>query len=119
MNKKILVVEDDPGILEVIQIVLEEAGYDVLLDDGSNVYRRVEEHMPNLVLLDILLVSEDGATIAKKLKANKATSHIPLILVSADLHTEKKAQEAGADGFLRKPFNIDDLEKLVKKFLSK
>lgn len=118
-NKKILIIDDDPGILEVIQIVLEEKGYEVFLDDGRNVQQTVEEEKPDLILLDILLAGRDGKLIARSLKGHKKTAHIPIIFVSANLNLREKALEAGVNAYLQKPFNIEELEQIVKKNLTR
>lgn len=116
MKKKILVAEDDKAIIEVVKIILENEGYSVLTaDQGEHVYKLVDEHTPDMILLDIWLFGEDGGKIAKTIKSKSHTKHIPLVMMSANNETEKITKEAGADDFLLKPFNIDDLLYIVKK----
>ncbi len=69
------------------------------------------------MLLDIWLGGSDGGKIAKTVKSNKQTKHIPVIMISANNETEKITKEAGADDYLLKPFNIDDLLHIVRKHL--
>ncbi len=117
MKKKILIAEDDRAILEVVKIILENEGYDTLPVDREEAIRELfKTEFPDLILLDIWLSGEDGGKIAKSLKANNATSHIPVIIMSANNETEKIAKESGADDFLLKPFNLDDLLHVVKKY---
>lgn len=115
---KILVADDDLPILEVIKIVLEDKGFEVVtVSDGKLVQQAVEEHSPTLVLLDIWMSGHDGRDVAQQLRRNRATERIPIIVISAHNDVEKLANEAGADGFLVKPFDIDTLSALVERYL--
>jgi DNA-binding response OmpR family regulator len=117
MKKKILVAEDDKAIIEVVKIILENDGYEVLTaDQGERVYKTIEEQSPDMILLDIWLFGEDGGKIAKTIKSKPHMKHIPLVMMSANNETEKITKEAGADDFLLKPFNIEDLLYMVKKY---
>jgi DNA-binding response OmpR family regulator len=118
MNKKILIAEDDTAILEVIKIILEGEGYEIhSTDEKDTIYKLISEHNPNLILLDIWLSGHDGGKIARHLKSKKETKHIPVIIISANNETAKITKESGADDYLLKPFDIDDLLKIVKKHL--
>lgn len=118
MPKKILVAEDDTAILEVIKIILEGESYEIIsTDDKETIYKLIKSHNPSLILLDIWLSGHDGGKIAKNLKSSIHTKHIPLIMISANNETEKITKESGADAFLLKPFDIDDLIKIVKKHI--
>lgn len=117
MKKKILVAEDDKAIIDVVKIILENEGYEVLTaNQGEHVYKVVDEHAPDMIILDIWLFGEDGGQIAKTLKGKPHLQHIPLVMMSANNETEKITKEAGADDFLLKPFNIDDLLYIVRKY---
>jgi DNA-binding response OmpR family regulator len=119
MNK-ILVAEDDHSILEVIKIILEGEGYQIIsTNEQDMVLRLISEYKPNLILLDIWLSGHDGGKIAKHLKSKQETKYIPIILISANNETPKITIESGADDFLLKPFDIDDLLKIVKKYMKK
>lgn len=115
-NKKILVIDDDPAILEVITLILEDAGYELKTTDNAQTKRYMMGYAPDLILLDIWMSGVDGRNICKSLKSNKATAKIPIIMISANKDTEKIAREAGADGFINKPFEMDDLLSMVKKY---
>lgn len=120
MKKKVIVVDDDQGILEVIKIILEEENYEVVtIDEGKTIVKRITEEKPDVVLLDIWMSGQDGGEIAKQLKSNDETKNIPIIMVSAKNDTEKVAQDAGADDFITKPFDMDVLLEKVKKLASK
>jgi len=116
MKKTIFIVDDNRAIREVIQIVLEENGYTVISNDGSE-FPNIEMVKPDLVLLDISLSGIDGRDIAKEIKSTDSTRHIPIILMSALTKVESKAKKAGADDFLAKPFNIDHLLNKIEKYV--
>lgn len=118
MKKKILVAEDDRAILEVVRIILEQEGFETVYADKEDViYKIIKDQKPDLMLLDIWLGGSDGGKIAKNIKSDKQTKHLPIIMISANNETEKIAKESGADGFLLKPFNIEDLLQIVKEHI--
>ena len=117
MKKKILLAEDDQAIVEVVKIILEQDGYAIIAADSEQaIHAALDEHKPDLILLDIWLSGHDGGEIAKLLKAKRETQHIPIIMISANNETEKIAKESNADDFLLKPFDIDDLLRIVRKY---
>ena len=118
MEHIIWIIDDDPGILEVTEIVLKEAGYNVrAISDVEHLESYLAQEKPTLILLDILMSGFDGREVAKKLKKNLETGHIPIIMMSADTHIKEKTHEAGADAYLRKPFDIEQLEDIVQQFI--
>ncbi|MDB5223587.1 MAG: response regulator receiver protein [Chitinophagaceae bacterium] len=115
-DKKILVADDDPGIVDAMQILLEDEGYNVITTmDGGNIIRMYEQK-PDLVFLDIWMSGINGSTICEKLKADPQTSDVPIILFSANRDTAEIAMQCGADGFLSKPFEIKELIAIVRKY---
>ena len=118
MIKKILVVDDDEGILEVVQIVLEGEGYRVQTSLNGESLQNLKDDMPDLILLDVLLSGEDGRSICKRLKGDVKTAHIPIIVLSAHSDASKLAVTIGADGFLEKPFDVDVLIEVVERHLA-
>lgn len=117
MKKNILIAEDDKAILEVVRLILENEGYKIVpTEKESAIHEAIDVFTPDLILLDIWLAGEDGGKIAKDLKAKEETKHIPIVIMSANNETEKITRETGADDFLLKPFNIDDLLRIVKKY---
>jgi DNA-binding response OmpR family regulator len=117
MEKYILVVDDDDGILEVVQIVLEGEGYKVQTSQNGSCFHPLLER-PDLILLDVLLSGEDGREICRELKGNEQTKHIPIIMLSAHSDANKVANTSGADDFLEKPFDVDALISIVEKYIS-
>jgi CheY-like chemotaxis protein len=116
MPKRILVVDDDPAILEVVTIVLESEGYTVLDDSGNEVDQKVAAFQPDAVLLDIWMTGEDGCEIAKRLKHVQPS--LPIILMSAHSSAATAVAEAGANAFLEKPFEVDELVRLVGEYVA-
>jgi DNA-binding response OmpR family regulator len=116
MKKKVLIAEDDKAILEVVKIILENEGYEVFTaDQGQAIYQIIDSYSPHIILLDIWLFGEDGGEIAKTIKTKSSSQKIPLILMSANNETEKITKSVGAEGFLLKPFDIDELLTIVRK----
>lgn len=89
--------------------MLEDAGYNVKTTVNGQTEQMAQEFLPDLILLDIWMAGSDGRTICKSLKNHKLTRHIPIIIISANKDTNKIAKEAGADDFMTKPFEMDDL----------
>src|SRR5438067_6893051 len=116
MAKKILVADDDPGIVDAMRILLEDEGYEVIVTlDAENILKLYEEK-PDLLFLDIWMSGTDGNTVCKMLKGNDPTKNVPIIIFSANRDIEAIARECGADDFLLKPFEIKDLIAMVKKY---
>lgn len=116
-NKLILVVDDDAGILEALQAMLAYAGYEVVTDTGETLQEKIYTYQPDLLLLDVLLSGQDGREITKQLKAQKATEHLPIILLSAHPSLEADARAFGADDFVAKPFKMAGLLAKIAKYL--
>jgi DNA-binding response OmpR family regulator len=108
-NKTIMVADDDPGILDAICIMLEFEGYQVHCTPNGGEVLNMEGKLPDLLLLDIWMSGIDGRDICKQLKTNSYTSKLPVVLISASKDIKGSALAAGADDFLAKPFDIDDL----------
>lgn len=107
-RKKLLVVDDEPDILEFLQIILEEEGYEVITSDKGEFLEQLHNGgLPDLILVDVLLSGKDGREIVKHLKSQDETKHIPVIMFSAHPSAEQTAREAGAEDFVAKPFEID------------
>lgn len=109
-RKKILVVDDEPDILGFLQVILEEEGYAVLTSEKGEFLEHLHNgSLPDLILVDILLSGKDGREIVRHLRSQQETRRIPIIMFSAHPGSEQTARAAGADDFLAKPFEIDDL----------
>lgn len=116
-KKRILIADDDPAILDVLTLFLEDVGYEVdATEDGSSI-RDFPNGIPDLMLLDIWLSGWSGRDICLALKSQKGTCKIPIILISANNEVEKIARNVGADDFLAKPFDLDDVIKKIEYHL--
>ena len=116
----ILVVDDDKDILEVLQYILEDFGYQVnTLSDGHYLFDKIKEHTPDLILLDIMLGNMDGRELCKDVKAKQETHNIPVILISASHSINESFQQKGApDDFVAKPFDIKELIGSIERQLA-
>lgn len=123
MAKKILVIEDDKDIRDSIQYALEEEGYDVTASEDSKILKSFSKIAPDMVLLDNWLTEwksdANGQQISRNLKSDPATSHIPVVMISAVSNIKEIAEAGLADGYLRKPFDLEELLALVKKHVDK
>jgi two-component system phosphate regulon response regulator PhoB len=118
MAKKIIVIEDNHDILDMIAYILEDEGYEVIPSLTAGPLKDIEEHKPNLILLDDWLPDGYGHDLCMQLKGNPQTAHIPVILVSSVQNLKELAKIAGANSYIHKPFDIDYLIKKVKKHLA-
>jgi DNA-binding response OmpR family regulator len=117
MKKKVVVVEDDESISDIIQIILEREGYSTInCRDGNAIFNGSIE-VPDLYLIDRLLSGIDGLEICDFLKSQPSTNDIPIIIMSATPGIENMVKNAGADGFIEKPFSKKHLVQTVKVLL--
>jgi DNA-binding response OmpR family regulator len=117
-GKKILIADDDPAIVDALQFMLEEAGYKVTITVEGEKVEKLVLQKPDLLLLDIWMSGSDGRKICKRLKTNRNTSDIPVIMISANKDTEEYSKQAGADDFISKPFEMEELLQKVKAHIS-
>lgn len=120
MNKKILLIDDNPHILEAIELILSTESYEVFpLTKVDTIVADVTKIQPAVILLDLLLSGKNGKEVAKELKKTKETASIPIIIISAHPSAQKASMQVGADDFLAKPFDISELLRLVEKYVEK
>ncbi len=109
MNEKILIVEDEPGIRELVRLALEGAGYSMIYEagDGESGLKLAHRHQVDLVLLDLMLPGIDGLTVCRKLKSNEETRRIPIIMLTAKSEESDVVLglELGAADYITKPFS--------------
>ena len=120
-SAKILVVDDEPRNVKILQIQLQARGYTVLTaSDGAEALQIISEDIPDLILLDINMPKVDGFEVVTRVRADKKTEFIPIIMITAlrDTHENRiKAVEAGADDFIEKPFNSFEVLARIKSLL--
>lgn len=116
----IYVVEDDKSIQEIETFALSSTGYETKgFDNAATFYEALEQELPSLILLDIMLPDEDGLTILKKLRRQEKTQSIPVIMVTAKTTEIDKVKglDSGADDYMTKPFGVMELISRVKAVL--
>lgn len=111
-----MVADDDPGIIDFITILLELEGYQVTTTLNGATVLETKNNLPDLYLLDIWMSGVDGRDICKQLKSKEETSKIPVLMISASKDIEQSALNAGADDFLAKPFEVNDLLKKIRQY---
>lgn len=114
--KKIFVVDDERSILEALEFMLIAEGYDVRTTSKGSDLLKLNQNLPDVILLDLLLSGEDGRQICRKLKARDITRNIPIVMISAHPNASVSVKECGADDFLSKPFDIKDLLSVINKY---
>lgn len=122
MNNKILVIDDDTAINELIKVNLELAGYKVIQAyDGFKGFALVKQELPSLVLLDVMMPEVDGFTVAKRIRQNDETKDIPIIMLTAlsQLNDKVKGFNIGIDDYIVKPFEIEELLVRVRAILKR
>ncbi len=108
-KKTILVADDNVGIVASLTMALEYGGYGVVsIMEGEEV-KKIKAPFPDLILLDIWMPGVSGLEICKYLKTKPDTKHIPIIMISAYPDASASALEAGANGFMEKPYTIEDI----------
>ena len=121
ITKKILVIEDDKDIRDTIVYILQEENYEVIASEDSKILKSINDYKPNLILLDNWLTDwksdANGQQLSKGLKLDPATSHIPVIIISAVSNIKEIAEAGLADGYLRKPFDLNELIGIVQHHL--
>jgi two-component system chemotaxis response regulator CheY len=112
----VLVVDDDPSIRQIISEILLDEGYDVLTaPDGGEALARAQEHPPAVILLDYQMPVLDGARFVQAYRRLRDPL-APIILLTAAVSAQQRAVEVGADACLGKPFELDDLVRLVQRY---
>ena len=123
-QKKILVADDEVDLRNLAKIILEKNGYQVsLAANGVEALQKAKNELPDLIILDVVMPAKSGWEVCKILKSQDETKHIPVVISTVlsvaigDESSRRHAQEAGADGYLPKPFNTNELLGVVKRRL--
>ncbi len=121
-QKKILVVDDEVDLVETIRFPLEMEGFNVLVSyNGEDALNQARKEKPDLILLDLMLPKLDGYKVCRLLKFDERYKDIPILMLTAKTQEKDKllGKETGANEYITKPFEIDDLMKKVKTYLNK
>lgn len=119
INKKILICDDDPGILDMLGIILEDTGYEVITEHNSLQVSHIIQHLlPDLIILDLWMPVLSGDQVLKNLRQDPKTETLPVIIISASREGRQIAYEAGATDYIAKPFDIDELFSKISKQLT-
>ncbi len=116
-TRRIIIIDDDPAIREAFKDLFNGSGYDTVVYSSGEPVLNNEFEVPGLFIIDKQLSGVDGMDICRFLKDQPQTRHVPVIMLSASPGVYRLAKLAGADDALEKPFRINDLQKLVAKYL--
>jgi DNA-binding response OmpR family regulator len=118
MSKRILIVEDDYSILCLLTDLLNEEGYEVAgMTFTPSIVESIMTHKPDLVMLDFLIPGVNGGELCQDIKGNELTASVPVILLSAHPRFLQTFGDYGSDGFVPKPFNIDEVIHTIERCL--
>jgi DNA-binding response OmpR family regulator len=121
-KKKILVVDDEVDLVKTIQFSLELEGYEVLVSyNGEDALAQARNEKPDLILLDIMLPKLDGYKVCRFLKFDEQYKHLPILMMTAKTQEKDKlmGKETGADEYITKPFDMEELIGKIKTYLNK
>lgn len=117
--KKILIVDDEPQYVEMLTMRLEANRYEVVgANNGEEALKKAESDRPNLVLLDVMMPGMDGFEVLRRLRMNEVTKKIPVVMLTAKGESKSifKGKELGADDYLIKPCEPQDLLQVCKRY---
>lgn len=116
MTRKVLIFDDDEDILAICTYILEEQGWEVsTFSNCNNIIEKVESIMPEVILMDNWIPDSGGIVATQAIKQQQHLKRIPVIYFSANNDIKTLAKQAGADSFLAKPFDLEDLENIVNQ----
>ena len=120
MANKVMIFDDDTDLLEVCSLILTAKNFEVIIRDRcTEIIRDVQEHNPDVILMDNWIPDIGGVRATRLVKASSELRHIPVIFFSANNNVSELAAEAGADYSLQKPFDIMELEEIVSSAVNK
>ena len=115
----VLVLDDEQAYTKVMSMVLDEYGFDpVPANSAKDAWELLSKVTPDLVLLDVMMPEIDGITFLGELRSNAEFRAVPVLVVTAYTETREKALQAGASGYLKKPFSAQQLRDSIGEFLS-
>ena len=121
-NRKILVVDDDVSINELIKVNLELSGYIVLQAfEGTTAFAIAKQELPDIIVLDVMMPEVDGFTVAQRIRQNESTKDTPIIMLTALSQLDDKAKgfDIGIDDYLVKPFEVEELKMRIRALLKR
>jgi CheY-like chemotaxis protein len=119
MVKRMLIFDDDKTILKILKYILEAEGWEVLNSlDSNNVIAQVSSYKPSIIMMDNNIPDSGGIVATQSIKLNKETQHIPVIFFTASTDIKELCQQAGADAYLAKPFDLTRLFDVIKQVYS-
>lgn len=113
----VLVVDDDPEIVDLLEAALQGRGYKVLVAINGGALGVAQEGQPDVILLDILMPGMDGIEVSRRLRANPATAKIPIVVMSAHDRLRSASTSMAVDDRLSKPFELNDLYATVARWV--
>lgn len=117
-NKKIIIFDDDEDILSICSYILEEQGWEVhTYTDCNNIIEKVSGIVPDVILMDNWIPDAGGIIATQTLKKDEQLKNIPVVYFSANSDIQLLADHAGAETYLAKPFDLDDLERVINTVL--
>ena len=118
--KRVLIVDNDPDVLDIMQEALTYEGLHVTcVDEANNIFQLIEIHRPDLLMIDYLLNGINGGEICHQLKENPETQHLPVIIMSAYPRVMLSLGTYNSDDFIAKPFDLNDMVSRIKKLTDK
>ena len=117
---KILIIDDDTAILELIKVNLELLGHEAIIaSDGVKGFALARQELPDLIILDVMMPDVDGFTVANRIRNNPSTKDIPILMLTAlsMIQDKTKGFDAGVDDYLVKPFDLDEVKLRVRALL--
>jgi DNA-binding response OmpR family regulator len=118
VKKRILLIDDDPDILEILSEYLSEEGVEISTSNSTcNIFQLINTHQPHLIVLDYILSSINGGEICHQIKNSPQTSHIPVVIISAYPMELISLGNYGSDLLIPKPFDLDILRSYLKQLL--
>jgi CheY-like chemotaxis protein len=118
-NKRILICDDDEGIVDVLELILEDTGHTIIPELNSlNVKSIIQNMKPDLIILDLWMPVISGDQILKMIRSTPETKDLPVIVMSASRDGAEIAKAAGANAYIAKPFDFDNVLEVVDKWLN-
>jgi len=118
-NKTIIICDDDQANLDILELLLEQEAYTLIKqNDSTQLMKNIKEVGPDILLLDLWMPSISGDEIIKIIRADSELKGLPIIAFSASFDGEEVAFKAGADYYIPKPFDIDEITEIIRKIFN-